>query len=59
MAGLIESTVKSVTEQYTNEIDVVTKEFEQSFEQMARDVTKRTLVEVKLLAKKQENQRRI
>ncbi|MGI6478313.1 MAG: hypothetical protein ACOX0M_02600 [Salinivirgaceae bacterium] len=53
MAGLIESTVKSVTEQYTNEIDVGDKkEFEQSFEQMARDVTKRTLVEVTITCEK-------
>jgi len=47
LAGLIESTIKSVTEQYTNEIDVGDKkEFEQSFEQMTRDITKQTLVEV-------------
>ncbi len=53
LAGLIESTVKAVTEQYTNEIDVGDKkEFEQSFEQMVRDVTKRTLVEVSITCEK-------
>ncbi|HON19567.1 MAG TPA: hypothetical protein PK990_10445 [Salinivirgaceae bacterium] len=53
LAGLIESTVKAVTEQYTNEIDVGDKkEFEQSFEQMVRDVTKRTLVEVAIICEK-------
>ncbi|MDD2563783.1 MAG: hypothetical protein PHU27_06165 [Salinivirgaceae bacterium] len=53
LAGLIESTIKAVTEQYTNEIDVGDKqEFEQSFEQMVRDVTKRTLVEVAITCEK-------
>lgn len=53
LAGLIESTIKSVTEQYTNEIDVGDrKEFEQSFEQMTRDITKQTLVEVTVLCEK-------
>ncbi len=53
LAGLIESTIKAVTEQYTNEIDVGDKkEFEQSFEQMVRDVTKRTLVEVAIICEK-------
>lgn len=53
LAGLIESTVKAVTEQYTNEIDVGDKkEYEQSFEQMVRDVTKRTLVEVAITCEK-------
>lgn len=47
LAGLVETTIKAVTEQYTNEIDIADrKEYEQSFEQMVRDVTSRTLVEV-------------
>lgn len=53
LAGLINSTIKSVTEQYTNEIDVGdASEFEQSFEQMTRDVVKQQLVEVAVTCEK-------
>jgi uncharacterized protein YfiM (DUF2279 family) len=53
LAGLIESTIKSVTEQYTSEIDVGDKkEFQQSFEQMTRDITRQTLVEVDVTCEK-------
>ncbi|MDA3867431.1 MAG: hypothetical protein PF489_11885 [Salinivirgaceae bacterium] len=53
LAGLINSTIKSVTEQYTNEIDVGdATEFEQSFEQMTRDVVKQKLVEVAVTCEK-------
>ncbi len=53
LAGLINSTIKSVTEQYTNEIDVGDQmEFEQSFEQMARDVVNQKLVEVAVTCEK-------
>jgi hypothetical protein len=53
LAGLINSTIKSVTEQYTNEMDVGdATEFEQSFEQMTRDVVKQQLVEVGVTCEK-------
>lgn len=53
LAGLINSTIKSVTEQYTNEMDVGdATEFEQSFEQMTRDVVKQKLVEVAVTCEK-------
>ena len=54
LASLIESTVASVTEQYTNEVDLGdSSEFQQSFEQMTKEVTKQTLVEVNITCETQ------
>lgn len=53
LASLISSTMKSVTERYVNEMDVAdASEFEQTFENMTRDVVKQKLVEVTITCEK-------
>jgi hypothetical protein len=53
MAGLIQSTVKRVTEQYTNQRQIGnTQEFSNKFEEIAREVTNQELVDVKVLGEK-------
>ena len=53
MAGLIQSTVKKVTEQYTNQRQVsTTQEFSNKFEEMVREVTNQELLDVKVIGEK-------
>lgn len=53
MAGLIQSTVKKVTEQYTNQRQVSsTQEFSNKFEEMVREVTNQELVDVRIIGEK-------
>jgi hypothetical protein len=53
MAGLIQSTVKRVTEQYTNQRQIGnTQEFSNKFEEIAREVTNQELVDVRVLGEK-------
>lgn len=53
MAGLINTTMKKVTEQYTNQRQVgSTQEFSNKFEEMAREVTNQQLVDVKIIGEK-------
>jgi hypothetical protein len=53
MAGLIQTTVKKVTEQYTNQRQVSnTQEFSNKFEEMAREVTNQELVDVRVIGEK-------
>ncbi|MFN4972553.1 MAG: hypothetical protein ACK45I_02250 [Bacteroidota bacterium] len=53
MAGLITTTMKKVTEQYTNQRQVGnTQEFSNKFEEMAREVTNQQLVDVRIMDEK-------
>lgn len=53
MAGLIQTTVKKVTEQYTNQRQVGTaQEFSNKFEEMAREVTNQELTDVRIIGEK-------
>lgn len=53
MAGLIQSTVKKVTEQYTNQRQISsTQEFSNKFEEIVREVTNQTLVDVRIIGDK-------
>lgn len=54
MAGLIQTTVKKVTEQYTNQRQVSsTQEFSNKFEEMSREVTNQTLLDVRIIGERQ------
>ncbi|MBI9069715.1 MAG: hypothetical protein JEZ09_20630 [Salinivirgaceae bacterium] len=53
LASLISSTMKSVTERYVNEMEVAdASNFEQTFENMTRDIVKQKLVEVAITCEK-------
>lgn len=53
MAGLIQTTVKKVTEQYTNQRQVSsTQEFSNKFEELSREVTNQQLVDVRIIGEK-------
>lgn len=53
MAGLINTTIKKVTEQYTIQRQVSnTQEFSNKFEEMAREVTNQQLVDVRIMDEK-------
>jgi len=53
MAGLISTTIKRVTEQYTNQRQISnTQEFSNKFEEMAREVTNQQLSDVRVLDEK-------
>ncbi len=53
MAGLIQSTVKKVTEQYTNQRQVgSTQDFSNKFEEIVRDVTNQELTDVRIIGEK-------
>jgi len=53
MAGLIQTTIKKVTEQYTNQRQVSnTQEFSNKFEELSRDVTNQQLVDVRIIGEK-------
>lgn len=53
MAGLIQTTIKKVTEQYTNQRQVSnTQEFANKFEELSREVTNQQLVDVRIIGEK-------
>lgn len=53
MAGLIQTTIKKVTEQYTNQRQISsTQEFSNKFEEMAREVTNQELVDVRIIGER-------
>ncbi len=53
MAGLIQSTVKKVTEQYTNQRQIgSTQDFSNKFEEIVRDVTNQELTDVRIIGEK-------
>ncbi len=53
MAGNIQTTIKKVTDQYTNQRSVGDKQdFENKFEELAREVTNQTLTDVKIIGEK-------
>tara|TARA_B110000503_G_scaffold115391_1_gene173698 strand:+ start:330 stop:902 length:573 start_codon:yes stop_codon:yes gene_type:complete len=53
LAGTINSTMKSVTDQYTNQRTVGNnQEFENKFEQLARDIVSETLADVRIMDEK-------
>lgn len=53
MAGLIQTTVKKVTEQYTNQRQISnTQEFSNKFEEMTREVTNQELTDVRVIGEK-------
>jgi hypothetical protein len=53
MAGLIQTTVKKVTDQYTNQRQIGNvQEFTNKFEELAREVTNQQLTDVKILDEK-------
>ncbi len=53
LAGNIQTTVKAVTDQYTNQRGIAQKqEFESKFEELARTVTNQTLNDVKIIGEK-------
>jgi hypothetical protein len=53
MAGLIQSTVKKVTEQYTNQRQIGnTQDFSNKFEEIVRDVTNQELTDVRIIGEK-------
>ena len=53
MAGLIQSTIKKVTDQYTSQRTVGNEtEFNNKFEELAREVTNQELVDVKMIGEK-------
>lgn len=50
MAGLIQTTIKKVTEQYTNQRQVSsTQEFANKFEELSREVTNQQLIDVRII----------
>jgi predicted NAD-dependent protein-ADP-ribosyltransferase YbiA (DUF1768 family) len=54
MASLIQTTVKKVTEQYTNQRQIAsTQEFSNKFEEMSREVTNQVLTDVRIIGEKQ------
>jgi hypothetical protein len=54
MASLIQTTVKKVTEQYTNQRQIAsTQEFSNKFEEMSREVTNQILTDVRIIGEKQ------
>jgi hypothetical protein len=53
MAGMIQSTMKKVTEQYTNQRQIGTnQEFTNKFEELAREVTNQSLTDVAVIGEK-------
>ncbi len=53
LASLIQSTLKSVTERYVNEMDAGDgSEFSQTFENITRDVVKQKLVDITIICEK-------
>lgn len=53
MAGLIQTTIKKVTEQYTNQRQITnTQEFTNKFEELAREVTNQQLTDVSVIGEK-------
>jgi len=53
MAGMIQSTMKKVTEQYTQQRQMGnTQEFNNKFEELAREVTNQTLTDVAVIGEK-------
>lgn len=53
MAGLVQTTVKKVTDQYTNQRTISnTTEFNNKFEELAREVTNQELLDVKVIGEK-------
>jgi hypothetical protein len=53
MASLIQTTIKKVTEQYTNQRQVSSsQEFSNKFEEMVREVTNQELVDVRIIGEK-------
>src|SRR5205823_2291361 len=53
MAGLIQTTIKKVTDQYSNQRTIGNaQEFSNKFEQLAREVTNQQLTDVKILNEK-------
>ncbi|MDZ4666265.1 MAG: hypothetical protein SGJ00_00130 [bacterium] len=53
MAGLIQTTLKKVTDQYTKQVTIGNQtEFNNKFEELAREVTNQELVDVKVLGEK-------
>jgi hypothetical protein len=53
MAGLIQATVKRVTEQYTNQRQIGnTQEFSNKFEEIAREVTNQQLTDVRTIGER-------
>jgi hypothetical protein len=53
MASLIQTTVKKVTEQYTNQRQIGSaQEFSNKFEEMAREVTNQQLTDVRVIGEK-------
>jgi len=53
LASLISSTLKSVTERYVNEMDAAdATEFNQTFENMTRDVVKQQLADIRVTCEK-------
>jgi len=53
MAGLIQTTIKKVTEQYTLQRSIgAEQEFNNKFEEMAREVTNQQLVDIKIIGER-------
>lgn len=53
MAGLVQTTIKKVTEQYTNQRQITNaQEFSNKFEEMVREVTNQELVDVRVIGEK-------
>ncbi len=53
MAGMIQTTMKKVTEQYTNQRQTgTTQEFTNKFEELAREVTNQSLTDVAVIGEK-------
>jgi hypothetical protein len=53
MAGMIQTTMKKVTEQYTNQRQIGTnQEFTNKFEELAREVTNQSLTDVAVIGEK-------
>lgn len=53
MAGMIQTTMKKVTEQYTNQRQIGTnQEFSNKFEELAREVTNQSLTDVAVIGEK-------
>lgn len=53
MAGLVQTTIKKVTDQYTKQVTIGDQqEFNNKFEELAREVTNQQLLDVKMLGEK-------
>ena len=53
MAGLIQTTIKKVTDQYTNQRTIANaQEFTNKFEELAREVTNQQLTDVRIIGEK-------